>query len=155
MGYGPEKGESELGFAGIYRATTDGRIQLLERELAWPNGLAFSPDGTRFYANDTKTVVIYAWDVKGTTITNKRVFAKLTVAGKDPFADGMRLDRRGFVYAANTDGVWVFDRAGVKLGVISVPEVVSNLEFGDKDQKTLYITADTGLYRIRVLNPGR
>jgi gluconolactonase len=82
------------------------------------------------------------------------LFADLRIPGKDPFADGLKVDVQGNVYAANLDGVWIFSPSGQLLGKIAVPEVVSNLAWGGRDHQTLFITADTGVYRIYLKTRG-
>ena len=64
--------------------------------------------------------------------------------------DGVRVDKKGNVYGSGPGGVWILSPAGKHLGTIRVPENVSNVGWGDKDGKTLYITASTSLYRIKL-----
>ncbi|HTJ86387.1 MAG TPA: SMP-30/gluconolactonase/LRE family protein, partial [Terriglobales bacterium] len=68
--------------------------------------------------------------------------------------DGIRVDKKGNIYGAGPGGVWIISPAGKHLGTIRVPEVVSNVAWGDKDGKTLYITASTSIYRIRLSASG-
>ncbi len=62
----------------------------------------------------------------------------------------MKVDVKGNAYVTGPGGVWVFDKQGKRLGVIITPEIPANCGFGDADSKTLYMTARTGLYRIRL-----
>jgi gluconolactonase len=62
----------------------------------------------------------------------------------------MKVDKSGNVYSAGPGGVWIFSPEGKHLGTIRVPEVVGNLAWGDADGKSLYITASTSVYRIRL-----
>ena len=68
--------------------------------------------------------------------------------------DGIRVDKKGTLYGAGPGGVWIISPEGKHLGTIKVPETVSNVVWGDKDSKTLYITASTSVYRIKLRVPG-
>jgi gluconolactonase len=68
--------------------------------------------------------------------------------------DGIRVDKKGNIYGSGPGGVWIISPEGKHLGTIKVPEVVANVAWGDKDGKTLYITASTSLYRIKLSVPG-
>jgi len=156
MGYGPAKGESAIGFAGVYSVDRTGKVRLLTRDLVFPNGLAFSPNERTLYVNDTKDGLIHAFEVKvDGSLGSRRVFADLKIAGKDPFADGMKVDTQGNLYASNLDGVWVFSSAAKRIAFIPVPEAVSNLAFGGEGGQTLFITADRSLYAIRLRTSGK
>jgi len=141
----------ELAFNGVYRFA-NGRVQAVVRDLNRPNGLAFSPDGRILYVNNsdpTKNVVM-RYDVAADgTLTNGRVFANLT-SKIDGLADGMKVDAKGNLYTTGPGGVWVLSPAGTHLGTMAPPETPANCGWGD-DGKTLYITAVTGIYRVRTL----
>lgn len=146
-----QKEGQELDFQGVYRLAPDGTLTLLEDSMVRPNGLAFSPDEQVLYVDDSDLGHIRAFDVRPDgTLANGRVFAELKAPGKEGVPDGMKVDLRGNVFCTGAGGIWVIDPAGVVLGVIEVPEVPANLAWGDDDLKTLYITARTGLYRLRV-----
>lgn len=149
--------KKETPFSGVY-LLRDGNLTLLTRELSGPNGVAFSPDERTLYvANwDPKRKVIMAYDVRPEgTLENGRVFFDLTTSepGDDAW-DGMKVDQNGIVYAAGPRGIYVLTPTGKLLGIISPPEHVANFAWGDDDNRTLYITASTGLYRIRLATPG-
>jgi gluconolactonase len=144
-------------FSGVY-LLRDGTLTLLTRELSGPNGLAFSPDERTFYVDnwDPKRKVIMAYDVRPDgTLENGRVFFDITTTepGEDAW-DGIKVDQRGNVYAAGPRGIYVINPDGKLLGVITPPEHVANFAWGDADARTLYITASTALYRIRLAVPG-
>lgn len=143
--YGVKPELRELDFQGVYRIAPDGKtFTLLVKDFTKPNGLAFSPNEKVLYIADTEQNHVRAFDVAPDgTLTNGRVFCKV----ERP--DGMRVDCEGNLYATAMDGVDVFDAKGNKLGVIKVPERPANLAFGEADLKTLYITARTGLYRVK------
>ena len=86
------------------------------------------------------------------TLTNDRVFFDKIGHGTvaEGFPDGMKCDELGNVYVTGPGGVWVIDPAGAHLGIIKVPEVVGNLNWGGADWKTLYIAATTSIYRINM-----
>jgi gluconolactonase len=143
----------ETPFSGVY-LVRDGKVTLLTRELSGPNGLAFSPDERTFYVDnwDPKRKVILRYDVlPDGTIENGSVFFDITASepGDDAW-DGIKVDERGNVYAAGPRGIYVINPAGRLLGVITPPEHVANFAWGDPDGRALYITASTGLYRIRL-----
>lgn len=141
----------ELPHNGVYRVK-DGKITLLTAELKRPNGLAFSPDEKTLYvANsdaDRKIWMAYPVQADG-TLGSGRVFFDVT-ANKEPgLPDGMKVDRQGNLYCTGPGGVWIFNPAGKHLGTLKPAEVPANCGWGD-DGKTLYLTAQTGLYRIRL-----
>jgi gluconolactonase len=140
---------------GVYRIGLDGSLTLLVDDFARPNGLAFSPDEKTLYIDDSQEQHIRAFDVATDgTLGNGRVFADMKAAGKKGNADGMKVDNSGTVFCTGAGGVWVFAPGGGYLGTIEVPEVPANVCFGDSDGRTLYITAHTGLYRVRLRTAG-
>jgi gluconolactonase len=148
----PDKPKQELDFNGVYRISTAGKLELLTKDIPFPNGIAFSPDEKKLYVGNSRPDKVWmVYDVMaGGGITNGRKFADVT---KDPgpgSPDGMKVDRRGNVYATALTGVQIFSPEGKRLGFIRTPEIASNCAWGDADGKTLYITARTSLYRIRL-----
>ncbi len=149
--YGIKSEEEELGFYGVYRIAPDGRLTLLVDDFVRPNGIAFSPDQTKLYVNDSQEGHIRVFDVKPDgTLENGRIFAELKDPSKEGLPDGMKVDVQGNVYSTGPGGVSVFSPSGDLLGIIEAPEVPANLAWGDRDYKTLYITARNSLYRIRL-----
>jgi gluconolactonase len=148
--YGIKKEQEELGFNGVYRLAPNGTLTVLVKDFIRPNGLAFSPDEKRLYVDDTFGKHIRVFDVETDgTLANGRLFAE--IKGEKPgVPDGMRVDTRGNVYCTGSGGVQVFAPSGTYLGLIDVPEIAANCAWGDADSRTLYITASTGLYRIRL-----
>jgi len=142
----------ELDFCGVYRVTPDGKeLTLLVKDFTKPNGLAFSPDESLLYINDTIEKHIRVLEVKADgTLGRGRLFAKLP--GEKPgVPDGMKVDSEGNVYCTGPGpGVWVFDPAGEHLGTIFPPEKCANIAWGDSDWKSMYVCASTSLYRIRL-----
>ncbi|MFL9457218.1 MULTISPECIES: SMP-30/gluconolactonase/LRE family protein [Nostocales] len=158
--YGISKEQEELGFYGVYRLTPDGKLTLLVNDFVRPNGIAFSPDEKKLYVNDSEKSHIRVFDIKSNgTLENGRIFAEQKDSSKQGVPDGMKVDVRGNVYSTGPGGVWVFSPSGKLLGKIDVPEVSTNVAWGDRDYKSLYITATTSLYRIRLniagIKPGQ
>jgi len=139
----------ELPYQGVYRLGVRGKLTLLDNTFDRPNGLAFSPDESKLYIDDTAKRHIRVFDVrKDGSINNSKVFTELK-GPKPGNPDGMKVDLHGNVYCTGSGGVWVITPSGEPLGVIETPEVSSNVAWGDPDFKTLYITAQTSIYRIR------
>ncbi len=157
--YGLPKQDSDpakdLKFNGVFRLA-NGKLQVVVKDLTRPNGIAFSPDQKTLYIanSDEKNKVWMAYDVadKG-SVTNGRVFANVTAEKEDGVPDGMKVDEKGNLYASGPGGIWVFSPAGKHLGTIKTPETPANCNWGD-DWKSLYITARTGLYRIKLAVAG-
>lgn len=144
---------AELPFSGVYRIPPGGGDIALVIDDSTPNGLAFSPDETLLYIADTEAHHIRVFDVNNDgTVSGGRIFADID--GHPLAPDGMKLDREGQVYVTGLGGVWVLDRWGTRIGTIPVPELPANLAWGDDDWKTLYITARTSLYRVRLATAG-
>jgi gluconolactonase len=148
--------EPELAFRGVYRVGGDPKSTvLLVKDFAQPNGLCFSLDGRRLFVNDTERQHIRVFDVGADgALSGGKVWAQTTGEGEGA-PDGMKIDSAGNVYCCGPGGIHVFDPAAVCLGVIRVPEGTANLAWGDADLRSLYITASTSVYRIRVAVPGR
>ena len=144
----------ELPFNGVYRFA-DGKPQLIIEDLHRPNGLAFSPDYKILYvANSERPKMWMRYDVAADgTVRNGRVFADVDRSQEAGVPDGMKIDALGNMYAAGPGGVWIYSPAGTHLGTIKTPETPANCAWGD-DRKSLYITAVTGLYRVKLAVPG-
>jgi gluconolactonase len=146
----------ELPFNGVYRLKA-GKLVAVIKDLTRPNGIAFSPDQRTLYIanSDEQRKVWMRYDIADDGAAgNGRVFFDVTAEKEDGLPDGMKLDAKGNVYASGPGGIWVFSPAGKHLGTIKPPETPANCNWGD-DGKSLYITARTGLYRIRLLVPGQ
>ena len=152
--YGIEPEQAEIGFNGVYRIDADGSVTMLESDFGRPNGLAFSPDESILYVDDTERRNVRAFDVgDGFSLSNDRVFIDMdTPEAGSP--DGMKVDTEGNLYVTGAGGVWVISPDGAHLGTIAFPELPANVAFGGDDYKTLFVTARTGLYSVQINTPG-
>ena len=153
--YGIKSEQEEQGFYGIYRIAPDGALTLLDKTLRRPNGLAFSPDEKRLYVNDSEENNIYAFNVQSDgAISNKRILVNVNAPGLSGAADGMKVNVNGEIVTSAPGGVCVISPDGKIVERISVPETTTNVAFGERDRKTLFITAGSTVYRIRMKTPG-
>jgi len=146
----------ELPFSGVF-SLKDGVLTLAAKDLTGPNGLAFSPDERYLYVanwDDKKKVVMrYRANADG-TLSGGEVFFDMTPAPGEDALDGVKVDVEGNLYVSGPGGLWILSPDGRHLGTIVGPEHPHNLTWGDADGRTLYITAQTGLYRMRLKIPG-
>lgn len=153
--------KKETPYQGIY-LVKDGKTTLLSNDLGGPNGIAFSPDEKYLYVGNwdiraihsTKTVWRYEVQPDG-TLKNGHVFFDWNVTEDDEAIDGIKVDKAGNLFVSAPGGVWVISAAGKLLGKIVTPERPANMAWGDEDGKTLYLTAHTSLYKIRVNTGGK
>jgi gluconolactonase len=161
-----EDPKKELKFNGVYRLGTDGKLTLLTKELTRPNGLAFSPDEKYLYVSnsDAARKVWMRYEVKPNgSLGEGRIFFDATSNQEAGLPDGLKVDVNGNLYCAGPGGVWVLSPEGKRLGTIKFPETATNLHWGKyastnaeapmlpgEKADTLYVTAGTGLYRVRL-----
>jgi gluconolactonase len=148
----------ELEFQGVYRLSPDGELALLIKNLKAPNGLALSPDEKTLYVTDVdnQRAAWHAYDLQADgQVANGRVFYDAAAWKKPPFfgPDGLKVDRDGNLFAARPEGINIFAPDGTLLGMIETGVPTSNCAWGD-DGSTLYITAGTALFRIRLSTTG-
>src|SRR5580693_6107826 len=147
--------KQEIPFQGVYRLDEKGNVRLLTKDLMQPNGLAFSPDGKRFYVDDSEQRNIRVYDVASDgTLTNGRIFGEELGGKGDGVPDGIKVDKGGNLFVTGPKGIWVWDANGNHLGTIVMPEQPANLTWGDPQYDTLYITATTSVYRLRTKTRG-
>jgi|TARA_Y100000031_G_scaffold99654_1_gene109281 gluconolactonase len=152
------KEEWDLDFAGVYRLSPDlGTYTLLVQDFVLPNGLAFSPDESVLYINDSRMGHIRAFDLLPTgalSLPTGRVFCDLR--GERPgVPDGMKVDMEGNMYCGGSGGIWIMDPSGKHLGTIVHGEpATTNLGWGGDDWKTLFFTTRTSLGRVQLNIPG-
>ncbi len=151
----------------VYRIDAPGKIEKVADEPWKPNGLCFSPDFKKVYIADTgkshypdAKSVIWVYDLDGKKLKNGKFFAEMTMNGKTGFADGIRCDEDGNVWAGmgwvgdGYDGVHVFAPDGTRIGQIRMPEIISNIAWGGKNRNRLFMTGSTSLYAVFVETRG-
>ena len=149
--------QRELPHAAVYRVMSDG-TQSMVADFEYPNGLAFSPDERLLYVANTRWAqYIHALELDANgALVRRRIFAEMpSDSDKNGVPDGMKVDVEGRVYCTGPDGTWVFAPDGTKLGIIRTPEFAANVVFGGPDLKTLFFTANTSVYTLRMKVPGQ
>jgi len=148
--FGAQQDTRELDFYGVYHVTPKGEVELAAKWQTRPNGIALSPNGRTLYVSDSDARNVRAYDLDGKGIASKERIVVDKISG---VPDGLRTDEKGNLYVA-ADKVYVYalpkDGPATLLGEVPVGETPSNLAFGDPDMETLYITARTAVYRVRL-----
>jgi gluconolactonase len=142
----------ETPYNGVYRVI-DGQAELLASDLSGPNGIAFSPDEKYLYVGnwDEKNKVVMRYPVHSDgRLGRGEVFFDMTAAPGEDAIDGIKVDVQGNLYVSGPGGLWILSPAGKHLGTVVAPRHPHNMAWGDDDGKTLYITAQSGLYRMRL-----
>jgi len=146
----------ELATSGVF-LLKDGVLRRVADELKGPNGIAFSPDERFLYVSNwderRKVILRYAVAADG-SLADPVTFCDMTTAPGEEALDGLKVDERGNVYASGPGGVWILSPEGRHLGTLVVEQLPANFAWGDADGRTLYMTARTGLYRVRLSVPG-
>jgi gluconolactonase len=148
--------KKELPFSGIYQVR-DGELFLESDELVGPNGIALSPDERYLYVGnwDVERKIVMRYEVSASgALSHGSVFFDMTDAPGEDAIDGIKVDQEGNVYVCGPGGIWVLSATGNHLGTLRLPEAPHNLAWGDEDGRSLYITALTSIYRIRLGIPG-
>lgn len=159
--------DKELKVNGVYRIPhalaqkpgappARGELQLLVSDLPRPNGIAFSPDEKYLYVNNTEPKKIWMRYrvLPDGTVADPKLLYDATADPRIGGPDGMKVDRDGNIYSSGPGGVWIFSPAGKPLATLLIPERVSNVAWGGSERTTLYITASTSIYRVRLEIPG-
>jgi gluconolactonase len=159
---GDQDPEKQLKVNGVYRipgardhrpgaAPDRAGLQLLIEDLPRPNGIAFSPDEKVLYVSDSgKSCWMHYRVLPDGSVTDGKLLFDASKAKGIGGPDGIKVDREGNVWGSGAGGVWILSPQGKHLGTIHVPERVANVAWGDQDGNTLYITASTSIYRLRV-----
>jgi gluconolactonase len=159
--------EKQLKVNGVYRIPhaltqkpgappANAQLQLLVTDLPRPNGIAFSPDQKFLYVNNSEPRKIwmrYRVQPDG-TLADATLFYDATADQRIGAPDGMKVDSQGNIYSAGPGGVTILSPAGKLLGTLLIPERVSNVAWGGPGRTTLYITASSSVYRVRLKIPG-
>jgi len=156
---GLEESDKELGFASIFRVNVDGDLVLLANDMNHPNGLGFSVDGKTLYVSNSRPdphLHAYSVDSSGLLI-NSRIVAEMPYGNLGELSgvpDGLKLDAKGNIYVTGPGGIWIWDKDEEFLGVIELPELPANIGWGGIDNCTMFITARTSVYTLKMATPG-
>ena len=171
-----EEPQRELGSSAVFRLSPSGRLDILATDMNHPNGLAFSPDERLLYVSNTRPDPhLHVYDVRPDgTLSNGHVFAEMPYVPAGPGAtfitdegmtrpasekggvpDGLKVDVEGRIYCTGPGGIRVWKADGTFIGLITLPELPANLGWGDPDLRSMYVTARTSVYRLRVKTPGK
>ena len=148
--FGAQQDTRELDFYGIFHITPRGELDAIARWKTRPNGVALSPNGRTLYVTDSDRREIHAFDLDNKGVASK----ERVIAGQIPgVPGGIKTDENGNVYVA-AKSIYVFaptpNGSAKRIGEVPMGEPPSNLAFGDPDMETLYITARTAVYRVRL-----
>jgi gluconolactonase len=144
--FGNQEDARDLDFYGVFHITPKGEIEAVAKWKTRPNGIALSPSGRILYVSDSDARCVRVYDLdRGGAASGERVWVD-KIAG---VPDGIRTDEKGNVYVA-AKAVFVYSPQGQLIGQIELPETPSNLAFGDGDLQTLFITARSTIYRVRI-----
>ena len=147
----------DMQFNSVHRIMTDGTVDMVVPGIEYPNGIAFSPDESVLYVANTRPgqyILAFNLDDSG-DVCGVRHFADMpSETATNGVPDGMKVDVEGRVYCTGPDGCWVFDPSGDLVGIIRLPEYPANCGWGGPDNKTMFFTANTSVYSLRMTTPG-
>lgn len=152
-GRGDNDPAKETKWNGVYKVKKNGEVILLIDSLTRPNGIAFFPGEKKLLVanSDPRKPNWYVYDVKGDALTNGKIF--YSAAGYERrlqgSPDGLKIDKKGNVYAAGPGGIHFFNSQGKLLGMLKVPEATSNVSLS-ADEKTLYVTNNKQVLRVKL-----
>ncbi len=145
--------KKEIKFNGVYKVKTDGTVILLTDSISRPNGIAFFPEQKKLLVASSDPVKPnwYIWDVNGDALANGKIF--YSAVGHDinwkGLPDGLRISKSGIVFATGPGGIYIFNSAGKKLGLIHLNQPTSNCALSP-DEKTLYVTNNMFVLRVQL-----
>jgi gluconolactonase len=154
QGFGPQKAESALGYSGVFKVS-GGMIQLLNKDLATPNGIGISNDQSTLYISDTGTNSLYTLDLtsfQGEPIAAEKLVELLPIegGGEGHGPDGLRVATDGSIWASGKGGINVVKGDGALSCSIPFPNHVANLAFGGEDDKQILVTSADKVYTINL-----
>lgn len=147
--------DKEIPLNGVYKVTPQGMVSLMVDSITKPNGIAFMPGGKKFLVanSDPAKAIWYEFELNDAadSVTSARIFYNATsqAATENGLPDGLKIDSKGNVFATGPGGVWIFNQEGKVIGKIKLPEASANCALSP-DEKTLYITADMYLLRVKM-----
>lgn len=150
--YGISSGQRELAFNGVFRIDPTGGLHadyqgaVAER----PNGIVIDRPRQRVLVADTADGNVHAFPVAADGALGPRTVFVATAGNPD----GMAIDVGFNLFVATADGIEVFSPTGARWGLIDIPQQPSNCAFGGADHRTLYVTAQSAVYRVTLANPG-
>ena len=147
----------DMQFNSVHRIMPDGTVDMVVPGIEYPNGIAFSPNERVLYVANTRPgQYILAFDIdESGDVCGVRHFADMpSETATNGVPDGMKVDVEGRVYCTGPDGCWVFDPSGELIGIIRLPEYPANCGWGGPDNRTMFFTANTSVYSLRMTTPG-
>lgn len=144
--FGNQLDTRELDFFGVFRISRKGELEVIAKPKGRPNGIALAPGGRTLYVSNSDEKNVRAYDLdKNGAASNERTL----ISGIDGVPDGICIDEKGDLYVA-ANQLYVYSAEGKPLGMIPLPQTPSNCTFGDPDLGSLYITARTSVFRVRL-----
>ena len=144
--FGSQQDTREIDFCGVFHISHRGELDVIAKFKTRPNGISLSPNGRILYVTNSDERNVRAYDLdKSGAASNERVLIS-NIAG---IPGGLKVDESGNLYIA-ANQIEVYSSEGAHLGAIRSYDTPSNCAFGDPDFQSLYITARTSLYRVRL-----
>lgn len=144
--FGEQADKKQMDYYGVYHVTPKGILEQALKMKTRPNGIAVSPNGKILYVSNSDERNVRAYDIDGKgALSGERIF----VSGVDGSPDGIKTDEKGNVYVTGNE-IFIYSPQGKLIRNLRIPEVPRNLAFGDADFQTLYVTAFTSVYRVRM-----
>lgn len=138
----------------VYRLGKDNTLTLLTAELKAPNGLAFSPNGKYLYIDDDDKKNIRRYRFKNGALSDGMDFGDMKDPDNRGVPDGMKLDKKGYIFVSGPNGVWVWNSKGAHIGTVQLPHGMANLTWGGPDYSKLYIAAGNTVYILQTKTHG-
>jgi gluconolactonase len=144
--FGDQSDSKDLDFYGVYHINPKGAVEVVAKLASRPNGVALSPNGRILYVSNSDERNVRAYDVDRNGVLSG---ARVLVAKTEGVPDGMCVDEKGDLYVA-AKGLAVYSAEGKPIHTMELAETPSNCAFGDPDFQTLYITARTSVFKVRL-----